>query len=255
MFMLAPDEPRRSTHAALILTVGGLALLVAGALIGLWSGMGLGRVEALGAALAGVGVVCYLADIAQFYRARKRRQLELNSITAAVALTLVTLALVFAALALAWGALGRFAGAIGYLFVFGGLTGLGLSQLYKIIPFLTWLEVFGKRLGKGPVPRVQDLVNERRAKPGFALYFAATVLASAALAGSQALAWKIAAALQLVATVLIAVELWRARHPDPNTKPSLVRPPGMPSPPGKPKAPAAPAPTLASVPSRLTQGK
>jgi hypothetical protein len=57
------------------------------------------------------------------------------------------------ALAAAWGALDRFAGAIGYLFAFGGLTGLGLSRLYKIIPFLNWLEVFGSKLGKGPVPR------------------------------------------------------------------------------------------------------
>ncbi|MEO7129522.1 MAG: hypothetical protein ABI040_11780 [Rhodoferax sp.] len=254
MFMLAPDEPRRSTYAALALTVGGLALLVAGALVGLWGDFATGWAEAIGATLAGIGVAFYLSDIVEFYRTRKRRQLELNSVTAAVALTLVTLALVFAALAMAWGELGRFAGAIGYLFVFGGLTGLGLSQLYKIIPFLTWLEVFGKRLGKGPVPRVQDLVNERRAKPGFALYFATTVLASAALAGGQTAVWKVAAALQLVATVLIAVELWRARHPDPNTKPTLVRPPGMPSPPGKLKTPAPAAKTLASSPSHPIHG-
>ena len=259
MFMLAPDEPRRSTHAALALTVGGLSLLVASALVGLWSGIALGWVEALGATLAGIGVVFYLADIVEFYRSRKRRQLELNGVTAAVALTLVTLALVFAALAMAWGVLGRFAGAIGYLFVFGGLTGLGLSQLYKIIPFLTWLEVFGKRLGKGPVPRVQDLVNERRAKPGFGLYFVATLLASVALASNQAALWKIAVALQLVATVLITVEFWRARHPDPNTKSSLVRPPGMPSSLAKPKAPSAsPAATasstLAASPSHPIQG-
>lgn len=258
MFMLAPDEPRRSTYAALVLTVGGLTLLVAGGLAGLWGGVALGWIEALGATLAGLGVICYLADIIEFYRARKRRQLELNSVTAAAALTLIALALVLAALAMAWGVLGRFAGAIGYLFVFGGLSGLGLSQLYKIVPFLTWLEVFGKRLGKGPVPRVQDLVNERRARPGFALYFAATVLASAALACAQPVLWKIAAALQLVATVLITVELWRARHPDPNTKSSLVRPPGMPSPPGQPKTPspmAAAAATLASSPSHPIQGE
>ena len=247
MFMLAPDEPRRSTYAALALTVGGLTLLLAAGLTGLWGGMTLGWVEALGAALAGLGVIFYLADIIEFYRARKRRQLELNSVTAAAALTLVTLALLLAALAMAWGVLGRFAGAIGYLFVFGGLSGLGLSQLYKIVPFLTWLEVFGKRLGKGPVPRVQDLVNERRAKPGFALYFAATVLASVGLAGAQPVLWKVAAALQLVATVLITIELWRARHPDPNTKSSLVRPPGVPLPPGMPKTPSPMAAAAAAM--------
>lgn len=258
MFMLAPDEPRRSTYAALILTVAGLALLVAGGLTGLWGGIAVGRVnwiKALGAALAGLGVMFYLADIIEFYRTRKRRHLELNSLTAAAALTLATLALVLGALAMAFGVLDRFAGAMGYLFVFGGLTGLGLSQLYKIIPFLTWLEVFGKRLGKGPVPRVQDLVNEPRAKPGFVLYFATAVVASAALASGQTLLWRSAAVVQLVATLLIAVELWRARHPDPNAKPSAVRPPGMPSPLAKPKAAPAAVPAPASSSSHPIQGE
>jgi len=255
MFMLAPDEPRRSTYAALILTVAGLALLVAGGLTGLWSGMAVGRIKALGAALAGLGVLFYLADIIEFYRTRKRHHLELNSLTAAVALSLITLALVLAALAMAWGALDRFAAAIGYLFVFGGLTGLGLGQLYKIIPFLTWLEVFGSKLGKGPVPRVQDLVNESRARPGFILYFAAVILASAALASGQAALWKISAVLQWVATALIVIELWRARHPDPNIKPGSVRPLGVLSSAAKPLRPAATASTLASSSSHSTQGE
>jgi hypothetical protein len=267
MFMLAPDEPRRSTYAALILSVAGLVLLLAAGLTGLWGGFALGWLKALGAALAGLGMIFYLADIVVFYRTRKRRQLELNSVTAAVALALITLALLLAALAMASGRLERFAAALGYLFVFGGLSGLGLSQLYKIIPFLTWLEVFGKRMGKGPVPRVQDLVNESRAKPGFVLYFTATVLASAALAGGLGALWKISAVLQLLATLLITLELWRARHPDPNAKPSPMRPPGMPPPRAKPTtAPPAPstspvppaaaasAPTLASAPSHPIQG-
>lgn len=227
MFMLAPDEPRRSTYAALILIVTGLVLLIATGLSGIWVGAALGWGKAIGAALAGLGAVFYLADIVQFYRTRSRRRLELNSITAAAALSLITLALVAGALAAAWGALDRFAGAIGYLFIFGGLTGLGLSQLYKIIPFLTWLEVFGSKLGKGPVPRVQDLVNERRATPWFVLYFVIALLAAGALMLGDALLWRITVGLQLLATVLIAVELWRSRHPDPNAKPTPVRPPGM----------------------------
>lgn len=229
MFMLAPDEPRRSTYAALILVVTGLVLLIAAGLSGIWAGVVLGWGKAIGAALAGFGGAFYLADIVQFYRTRNRRHLELNSITAAAALGLIALALAAGALAAAWGALERFAGAIGYLFIFGGLTGLGLSQLYKVIPFLTWLEVFGSRLGKGPVPRVQDLVNERRATPWFVLYFVTALLAAGALMLGHAPLWRITVGLQLLATVLIAVELWRSRHPDPNAKPTPVRPPGMPA--------------------------
>jgi len=240
MFMLAPDEPRQSTYAALILTVTGLVLLLAAGLGEIWAGISLGWSKPIGATLTGLGVLFYLADIVQFYRTRNRRHLELNSLAAMVALSLFTLALVAGALATA-GALDRLAGAIGYLFVFGGLTGLGLSQLYKIIPFLTWLEIFGSKLGKGPVPRVQDLVNERRAKPMFALYFVTTMLASGALAIGRTELWRITALLHLAATVLIAVELWRARHPDPNAKPTASRPPGTPSPLAKPSTLAAPS--------------
>lgn len=230
MFMLAPDEPRRSTYAALILTVTGVLLLIAAGLSELWAGVGLGWGKAGGAALAGLGVAFYLADIIHFYRTRNRRHLELNSLAAAAALALMTLAVVAGTLAAAWGALDRFGNAIGYLFVLGGLTGLGLSQLYKIIPFLTWLEVFGSKLGKGPVPRVQDLVNERRAKPMFVLYFVSAVMAASTLAMGRIGLWRVTSILQWVATMLIACELWRARHPDPNAKPTVVRPRGMPSP-------------------------
>ncbi len=228
MFMLAPDEPHRTTWAALILTVGGLVLLIAAGLLGIWTGLASGWGVSLGAALAGLGVVFYLIDIVRFYRTRSRRHLELNSITAAAALTLFALALLAALVAAAFGELERFAGAIVYLFLFGGLSGLGLSQLYKIIPFLTWLEMFGPKLGKGPVPRVQDLVDERRATPGFVLYFATTLLASGLIALGQLAWWRASLALQLLATLLIVVELWRSRHPDPDLKPAPIKVPGMP---------------------------
>lgn len=250
MFMLSPDEPHRTTYAALVLTVTGLVVLVVAGLAGTWTGLadawaGLaaGWGEATGAALAGLGVAFYLVDIARFYRTRSRRHLELNSTTAAAALGLVTLALVAGALAAAAGALDRYAGAIGYLFVLGGLTGLGLSQLYKVIPFLTWLELFGPKLGKGRVPRVQDLVNERRAMPWFVLYFATALVASGSIALGQALAWRVAAALQLAATALIVIELWRSRHPDPNLEPAPMK---LPVAPGSGTRPAA----FASPPSR-----
>ncbi|MEO6929731.1 MAG: hypothetical protein ABI190_11250 [Casimicrobiaceae bacterium] len=230
MFMLAPDEPRRSTYAALFLTAGGLGLLIGGGLLQLEGAVAAHWVEMPGATATGLGVACYLSDIIEFYRSRRRKLLELNSVTAAVALTLLALAtLIGFGLALE-GALDHYAAAVGYLFVFGGLTGLGLSQLYKIVPFLTWLEVFGKKLGKGPVPRVQDLVRESRARYAFIAYFVAVVVASFALAVGHASHFRIAVAAQLLATLLIVVELWHARHPDPNLKPTLSRPARPPSP-------------------------
>ncbi len=253
MFMLAPDEPRRSTYAALILTAGGLGLLIIGGLVQQEGGPTAPWVNWLGAAAVGLGVVFYLADIIEFYRARKRKLLELNSVTAAAALTVLALAILIGFILAPLGRLGQYAAPVGYLFIFGGLTGLGLSQLYKIIPFLTWLEVFGKRMGKGPVPRVQDLVNESRARPWFIAYFITVAIASLVLAVGNGAQFRIAVAAQLLATALIVIELWRARHPDPNLKPTLSRPAG--SPPPFIKKPQASAPVAAVAESRSTQGE
>ncbi|HMM15459.1 MAG TPA: hypothetical protein PKA57_12595 [Parvibaculum sp.] len=243
MFMLAPDEPRPTSYAALGLTAGGLFLLIATGLFGIAAERPMAVYEAAGALIAGIGAALYLADIVHLYRARKRRHLELNSITAAGALALFAVAVAGSGLAAAFGGLERFAGALGYLFVFGWLSGLGLSQLYKIVPFLTWLEVFGKRLGKGPVPRVQDLVDEPRARPWFILYFSAVLFGTAALVFASAILLRFAAVAQLVATGFIALELWRARRPDPDAAP-------------KPMGQGAPLPFARPIPpsNRSTHG-
>lgn len=219
MFMLAPEEPRRVSHMALFLTAGGLFLFVGAGLVAVGLERPVGLYEAPGAGLTLLGSACYLVDIRHLYTVRARRHLELNSIAAGVALALFACVVLASTIAAAFGTLDRFGPAIGYLFVFGWLSGLGLSQLYKIVPFMTWLEVFGKRMGKGPVPRVQDLVNERRAAPWFALYFAATVAAAGAMIGLSTTAFRLAATFQLLATLAIAAELWRAHRPDPNAAP------------------------------------
>ncbi|MEO7031948.1 MAG: hypothetical protein ABI351_07575 [Herbaspirillum sp.] len=262
MFMLAPDEPRRSTYAALFLTSGGLALLIIGGLVQLEGGPASFWVNVIGMAATGLGIAFYLSDIVEFYRTRRRKILELNSLTAAGALVLLTLAVLIGAGLALFGKLDQYAAAVGYLFVFGGLTGLGLSQLYKIIPFLTWLEVFGKKLGKGPVPRVQDLVKESRARPWFIAYFVTAAIASFALAFGHASYFRIVVAVQFLTTILIVVELWRARHPDPNLKPTLSRPAGSPLPfvkkPKAPKVPVAAVPVVAATTlsaSHSTQGE
>ncbi len=222
MFMLAPEEARWTSYAALILTPGGLLVLM-GAI--LFLGGDLQSVGAsAGALLAAFGIAFYLADIVHLYRVRKRRHLELNSIAAAVALGFLAFAIVATFIAAVSGALDRFAGALGYLFIFGWLSGLGLSQLYKIVPFMTWLEVFGRRLGKGPVPRVQDLVEERRARRWFILYFCSAPLGAAAIAFATPPLFYVASFAQLVATGLIGFELWHSRHPDPNAAPKPLAP-------------------------------
>jgi hypothetical protein len=166
----------------------------------------------LGGLLGLAALALYGTDILHLYRARKRRKIELNSRMAAVALGNLAATAILIILLLAFGALERNVAAIVFFVAFGWLSGLGLSKLYKIVAFLTWLECYGPVLGKTATPRVQDLVVERRAIKWFALYFLGVWSATATLLLDQPPAFRIAAVLMLVATIGIAVQLVRTRR-------------------------------------------
>ncbi|HET7558443.1 MAG TPA: hypothetical protein VFK80_00670, partial [Limnochordia bacterium] len=212
MFSLAPEERGKTGEAIYWLTAGGLALLclagfAGGAQRGLWW---------LGALAAGCGLVLYLIDMARLFRDRRRRVLELNARFAIWALAGLGAALALTAWSAATGDAGRVPTVV-YLDLFAWLSGLSLSQLYKIVPFLTWLERYGPRLGAGRVPRVQDLVVEKRAFPAFVAYYAGCALSAAGGLLTQPRLWQAGALVTLLATLKIGRELWRARHDEPET--------------------------------------
>src|SRR6185437_8159530 len=97
-----------------------------------------------------------------------------------------------------------------FVLIFGWLSGLGLSQLYKIVPFLAWLSHFGRRLGAGPVPRVQDLVDERVAVKMFVTYFVAVTVAVCGVFVGASLLVRAAVLVALLETLLLGREYWRA---------------------------------------------
>lgn len=99
-----------------------------------------------------------------------------------------------------------------YLLGMGWLSGLGLAQLYKIIPFLTWMETYGPVMGKSEVPRVQDLVDESRAKAWFGIYYAAVCVGAVAVVFEVDLLFQAASWCQCVAVVSLVVEYVRARR-------------------------------------------
>ena len=212
MFVLAPEataSARRVALSASAALLGGLAALSAA----LFSGGGVAwAVSLLAVALACLLACLYLSDIAAMFRARRRRQLELNSQAGVVALAFLAAGLIALAagqfLETAW----PVTPAAFYLLAMGWLTGLGLAQLYKIIPFLTWLEGYGPVMGKTAVPRVQDLVSERVARKWFVLYFASVALASALMLAGMPTGFRIAAVLQFIAVAGLGLEYVRARR-------------------------------------------
>lgn len=230
MFTLAPEHRGALGDWSFRFSAGGLALAaVAGCVTiaapaGGAAGPAVLVLERAGWLAAAVGVALYLVDMRKLYAERRRRELELNGRFAAWALVALGAGLALLVAAALAGQGTGWAGPLGYVFLFGWLSGLSLSQLYKIVPFLTWLERFGSKLGKGPVPRVQDLVDEPRARPWFVLYFAAVgVGAATGFAGLDG-AWRACSVLSLAASLAIGRELWRIRHsPPPPAAPSVPR--------------------------------
>lgn len=210
MFMLAPEDDSGLGVKVLRLAAAGLALL--------WLDMFLGDMPIVGPMWKGglflliVAAVLYLVDMARIYRARRRPILELNSKTAAAALVALGVCVVGFATGKVTGRLPSTIGPLAYLLLFGWLSGLALGQLYKIVPFLTWLEQYGPSLGKTSVPRVQDLVQEARAAPWFVLYFAAVAAGTVSGFLGQVELWRAAIFLHLVASLFIVRELWRVRR-------------------------------------------
>jgi hypothetical protein len=212
MFMLAPDVESNSSKATLHLGTGALAIAIGIGVVTILSSADLWPVLLIGLAMGVVALLLYGGDVVHLYRARKRRIIELNSKMAALGLaSLAASAALLVALVLL-GLLGEHIGAVVFLLAFGWLSGLGLSQLYKIIAFLTWLECYGPVLGKAPTPRVQDLVVEGRAAKWFFFYFAAVWAGTAALLAGNPSIFRATAAAMFVGTCGIAVQLVRTRR-------------------------------------------
>ena len=220
MFTLSPEERGRPGEATLWLSAGGLGLAIVTSLVAVlagWQGGTADALEVVGGLAAATGVGVFLWDMRRLYRARKRRQLELSASCGVLALVGFGVAAALSLAAFLHPAFPLVKGAAaGMLFLW--LGGLGLTQLYKIVPFLTWIERFGPRLGQGPVPRVQDLVAERRTRPFFLLYFAAAAALVTGVATTAAPLAEGAAAFMFVATAGIAMELARVRFGQPAAK-------------------------------------
>jgi hypothetical protein len=211
MFMLSPDKERATGKIVLWSSCAALALvLVVVPIERVLGGPGISWHAACLAML--VAVVFYGVDLVFFYRHRKRRNIELNSRSAIGAFAALYLSVALLVGLVATGTLGQHIAALVYLVAFGWLSGLGLSQLYKIVPFLTWLECYGPVMGRKPTPRVQDLVVEKRDIPWFALYFAGVLAGTIALLAGMPDLFRLATLATLCATVALVVEMVLVRR-------------------------------------------
>ncbi|CAN7277565.1 hypothetical protein LJR030_002480 [Rhizobium sp. LjRoot30] len=211
MFMLAP-ESGFSTRRLIVSLVGGLLMLwLSPFFASIYPGADMAA-EWTAIAFFAVALFVYLSDISRMVRTRRRKALELNTLAGIASLAYLLVAVVMIAIGQVFTGKFAFGPAAIYALVMGWLSGLGLAQLYKIVPFVTWLEAYGPVMGRVAVPRVQDLVKERRGRRWFILYHLGVFLGVAALLCNADLVFRLAAWVEFAAVAGLAIELVRARR-------------------------------------------
>ncbi|HET9107798.1 MAG TPA: hypothetical protein VFN79_11470 [Steroidobacteraceae bacterium] len=212
MFMLAPEERGIPGDCVHIAGTAGFALALAAGLARIWLPTRmLALAQMTGYAAIALAILIYLGDVARIYLTRKRRALELHNKAAVGAFASLGLATLLALGYLGTARLSADAPMVAFLAFFGWLSGLGLTQLYKIVPFLTWLSRYGNTLGRGAVPpRVQDLVKESHGYPWLVAYFVGVLMAAVAILLGRADAFRFCLGLATLATLGLSLEYWRA---------------------------------------------
>lgn len=211
MFMLAP-ESGHSDRAVTAFAVCALAALYLGFCLKLLDLPFASVMPTFALALVLALIAAYGRDIWHMFRARRRKMLELNSLAGLAALTFLGAGATMLAIAVWFDVEAALVPTAFYLLGLGWLTGLGLAQLYKIVPFLTWLETYGPVMGKSQVPRVQDLVDERSARSWFGVFYLSVCAGAAAIATDTDLLFRAASFCQCAAVLALALEYVRARR-------------------------------------------
>lgn len=212
MFMMAPEPPARRVRPVLLLASLGLGLAFAG-LVAPFAGIEAGTIWIAAAlALLILASLFYGRDILALYRTRRRKALEINMLASIPAFGALGLGLVLLPVAVVAHAGDGSIAALVFLIAFGWLGGLTLAQLVKIVSFVTWLETYAPRLGRGPAPRVGDLVAMPRTGWWLLLYYAGVALGTAALAIEATDGFRTAATLCLAGTTGLIAELIRIRR-------------------------------------------
>ncbi len=123
--------------------------------------------------LLALGILAYLLQIAIVLRRRIRKALDVAMKHAVLSFSSLFLVLVVG-IVIAVVPLGpemhdRMTLLYGFLALFGVISSLIIGQMYKIVPFLVWLERYAPLAGTTTVPTMKDLVNVPMARVELAL--------------------------------------------------------------------------------------
>ncbi len=208
MFLVAHGMNRRKLTAAWYLINAGLGAGLAGVFLQKhW-------VTAAGVAAVAAGVGSFMAYLAEAFQKRGKKDLDTGMRHSALAFGLLTVtAVLLAVLFLKWNdpesVTLPLSVAYGTAWLGGFVTSLILGQTYKTLPFIVWLKIYRKRVGKGKTPLPRDLYIEKWAVAQLWVYAAGFFILLAGVALAQTAVIRAGSLLLLVPAVLYNLNLWK----------------------------------------------
>ncbi|HOX19296.1 MAG TPA: hypothetical protein PLI70_00085 [Gemmatimonadales bacterium] len=163
MFLLAASAPTWPLRWIGPVGMSGLAILTAGAL-GAWP-----LLTRAGGTLVLASALLYLVQLGLYFRNAERRPMDPAMAHVAVGVMHFALAVVLGATILAGNTSVRSWLAYGLLAIVGWLTLLVVGVLYKIFPFLAWMNLFGPRAAQAGAPKQEDLTSTAMVRLSLAL--------------------------------------------------------------------------------------
>ncbi|MEZ4412808.1 MAG: hypothetical protein R2910_07495 [Gemmatimonadales bacterium] len=163
MFLLAARAPTWPLRWIGPVGLAGLAILTIGALGGWPTATTSGGVLVLGSALL------YLLQLGLYFRYAERRPMDPAMAHVALGVVHFAMAVVLGATILAGNASMRSWTTYGLLAIVGWLVLLVVGVLYKILPFLAWMNLFGPRAAQAGAPTQEDLTSTAMVRLSLAL--------------------------------------------------------------------------------------
>lgn len=206
MFLLAARAPTWPLRWIGPVGMAGLAALTAGALGG-WSAVTRG-----GGVLVLTSALLYLTQLGFYFRWRERRVVDPAMAHVGIGVVHLGVGIVLGAVILAGGTSARLWTAYGLVAVVGWLVLLVVGVMYKIFPFLLWMNLFGPRAAQAGGPTQQALTSAPLVRlslgllaPGVWALVAGTLLGR--LAATAAGAWLFLAGALVVAGQYVRILL------------------------------------------------
>ena len=96
----------------------------------------------------------------------------------------------------------------GFIALFGVVSALIIGQMYKIVPFLVWLQKYAPLAGTKPVPAMKDMIDQRLARYELWSIVAALVLVGIGMLSGTASVLGVGALLIVLAAALFAYNIF-----------------------------------------------